>query len=132
MTPTLRLAAVALALVAAGCNSNSTGKIVGRWRADITDAPIGPNGPADVVWEFTEDGSFTVFRVVPGRPPPNTDKVSAGRYLLGTGDSVTITNLDPPLDGKTRATERIVIDGDTMTVGGRGKDRTYRFTRLHE
>ncbi|HYH65006.1 MAG TPA: hypothetical protein VD866_09955 [Urbifossiella sp.] len=132
MISTLRLAAVALALVVAGCNSNSTNKIVGRWRADITDAPIGPNGAAEVVWEFTEDGTFTVFRVVPGRPPPNADKVSAGRYLLSTGDSVTLTNLDPPLGGKTKATERIVIDGDTMIVGGRGKDPTYRFTRLQE
>jgi hypothetical protein len=50
--------------------------------------------------------------------------------MLGMSDNVAFTNLDPPLDGKTRSSERIVIDGDTMTVGGRGKDRTYRFTRL--
>ncbi len=127
MTATLRLAAVTLALAAAGCSSNNTGKIVGRWRADITDAPI---GPADVVWEFTEDGNFSVSSVVLGPAGPHARKVASGRYMLGMSDNVAFTNLDPPLDGKTRSSERIVIDGDTMTVGGRGKDRTYRFTRL--
>ena len=130
MIPTLRLAVVALALVAAGCNSNNSGKIVGRWRADMTDAPLGPNGPADVIWEFADDGRFTVSRVELGPAGPNGVRVAAGRYVLGMNDNVSFANLDPPLEGKTRSSERIVVEGDTMTVGGRGKDRTYRFTRL--
>ncbi|MBN9523515.1 hypothetical protein J0H58_34210 [bacterium] len=32
--------------------------------------------------------------------------------------------------GMKRANETTVIDGDAMTVGGSGKRRTYRFTRL--
>ena len=130
MTPAIRLAAVTLALVAAGCSSNNTGKIVGRWRADIADVPIGPDGPTDVVWEFTEDGTFTVSRVISGREPPITERVASGRYMLGLNDNVSFTNLDPPLEGKSRSSERVVVNGDTMTVGGRGKDRTYKFTRL--
>lgn len=130
MTHTLRLAAVALALVAAGCNSNNTGKIVGRWRADPGDTPAGPRGPADVVWEFAEDGTFTVSRVSLDPLGQKSEKVAAGRYVLGIQNNVSFTNLDPPLDGKTRAGEQVVIDGDTMLVGGRGKDRVYRFTRL--
>lgn len=130
MTRTLRLAAVALALAAAGCNSNNTGKIVGRWRADIADAPPGPNGPLDVVWEFAEDGTFTVSRVEIGPAGNNEIKVASGRYVLGMNDNVSFTSLNPPLEGKTRSSERVVVEGDTMTVGGRGKDRTYRFTRL--
>jgi hypothetical protein len=130
MTRTLRLAAATVALIAAGCNSNNTGKIVGRWQADVADAPRGPNGPAGVVWEFAEDGSFTVSRVELGPAGPNEIRVASGRYTLGLQDNVAFSNLDPPLEGKTRSSERIVIEGDTMTVGGRGKDRTYKFTRI--
>ncbi len=131
MTSTLRLVVAALALVAAGCGSNNSGKIVGRWKAESGEiGPIGPHGPAEVVWEFGEDGTFTVSRVVPGRPGPNAETVASGRYTLGLRDNVSFTSLNPPLDGKTRAAEKIAIDGDTMTVGGTGKDKTYRFTRL--
>ncbi|QDU20497.1 hypothetical protein [Urbifossiella limnaea] len=130
MTPTLRLAALVLVLAAVGCESRNAGKIVGRWRADSVDLPVGPNGPADIVWEFTEDGKFTILRVIPDRAEPNTEKVAAGRYTLGLRDSVTLTNLDPPLDGQTKLSEQVVIDGDKMIVGGRGKDSTFRFTRL--
>lgn len=130
MTRTLRLAAVLLALVAAGCESRNSGKIAGRWKADSVDLPIGPNGPAEIVWEFTEDGNFAIYRVLPDKPEPNTEKLASGRYTLGLADSVTLTNLTPPLDGKNRLSEKLVIDGDKMVVGGRGSDPTYRFTRL--
>ena len=129
MTRTLTAAVAALALVTAGCGSNNTGKIVGRWKAERADLPIGPVGPNDLVWEFGEDGAFTISWVNQGTGAADT-KVR-GRYTLGLADTVKLTDLDPPLDGKAaKAAEKIVIDGDTMTVGGAGKDQTYRFTRL--
>ncbi len=134
MSRTFRLAAVAaLALLGCGCGSNNSGKIVGRWKAGPTElGPIGPNGPADVVWEFTDNGVFNVTRVQTGGANPTAEKVASGRYTLGLRDSVSFADLNPPLDGKKRATEKIIIDGDTMTVGGSGKDRTYKFTRVPE
>lgn len=129
MSRTCRLAAVAaLALLGGGCGSNNDGKIVGRWKAETADLPIGPQGPTDLVWEFAEDGTFTVawVNVATKEALPK----ARGRYALGLRDNVSFTNLDPPLDGKKRANEKIVIDGDTMTVGGGGTDKTYKFTRL--
>lgn len=127
MPRTLRLAAVALLLVAAGCKSDNTGKIVGRWRAVLADTPV---APVDIVWEFAADGTFTVSQVETGPAGRNPVQVASGRYKLGWRDNVSFTNLDPPLDGKSRSSERIVIEGDTMTVGGRGQDRAYRFARV--
>ena len=130
MTPTLRLAGLAaLALALAGCGSHNTGKIVGRWRAESADLPIGPKGPQDLVWEFGADGSFTVSWVNPATKAAETK--ARGRYTLGIGDNVVMSDLNPPLPGNvSRSAEKVVIDGDTMTVGGRGKDTTYRFSRL--
>jgi hypothetical protein len=129
MSRTYPLVAVAaLALTGGGCGSNNSGKIVGRWKADTGDlGKVAPSGPVDVVWEFTDDGSFSVSRVKAGESKGDT--VAAGRYALGIGNNVSFTNLQPPLDGKSRATEKIAIDGDTMTVGG-GKDKSFKFTRL--
>jgi hypothetical protein len=128
MTRVLTATVAALALFAAGCGSNNAGKIVGRWKAEKVDLPIGPVGPQDLVWEFGEDGAFTISWV--NQETGVADTKVRGRYTLGLADTVKLTDLDPPLDGKTRAAEKVAIDGDTMTVGGAGKDQTYRFTRL--
>jgi hypothetical protein len=119
----------ALALIAAGCGSDNSGKIVGRWKADSGEVPIGPFGQADIVWEFTNDGAFSVSRVKPGSENLHGETVANGRYSLGLANNVLFTNLQPPLEGKTRLAEKIAVKGDIMTVGG-GKDKTYRFTRL--
>lgn len=121
--PALVVLASALLLLPTGCGSYNSGKIVGRWKTDAG----GPQGPAVMVWEFSDDGVFTVEWVDPATG--ETQPKARGRYSLGLRDNVLFTNLDPPLDGKTRTSEKIAIDGDTMTVGG-GKGRAYRFTRL--
>lgn len=92
----------AFALLAAGCESNNKGKIVGKWSA--------PNG---AVFEFTADGQFIAS---------NAGPTIRGRYSLGAGDTVNLTDLSPPLEGKTRTREKITITGDSMSVaGGRGQ-----------
>jgi len=131
MSRALCFAAVAaLGVVIAGCGSNNTGKIVGKWKADALDlGPIGPKGLADIVWDFRDDGSFTVSRVPIGPGSPAGEVRVTGRYTLEVGDRVAFTHLDPPEGGKNRAFELVRIDGDTMTMGG-GKDRPVRLTRL--
>jgi hypothetical protein len=133
MTTTLRpavIAIAALALLSGGCGSNNTGKIVGRWKGDALElGPIGPKGLADIIWEFREDGSYSVSRVPITPPGAKGETVATGRYTLEPGDRVTFSGIEPPEDGKTRATETIIVDGDTMTMGG-GAEKRVRFTRL--
>jgi hypothetical protein len=71
------------------------------------------------VFEFTADGRFLATGV-------NT---ITGKYSLGAGDNVTLSELNPPLSGKTRSREKITINGDTMTVAGTG-GKSMTFTRM--
>ena len=100
---------VCAALLSAGCESNNKGKIVGKWSAE----------GGLLVFEFTSDGRFIASGAVS----------VTGKYSLGAGDTVNLSNLSPPLDGKTRSREKITITGDSMSVaGGSGKSTT--FTRM--
>lgn len=108
--PALALVA-ALALLATGCKSNNEGKIVGKWSA--------PNG---AIFEFTADGQFIA----------TGGQTIRGRYSLGAGDTVNLTNLSPPLSGKTRTREKITITGDSMVVAGGPGEPSVTFTRVKQ
>jgi hypothetical protein len=106
------LALTSLVLVS-GCGSNNAGKIEGTsWKSlavpgdefeDGKDAPAG-----EVRIEFTKGG------VVYLRGPIG---VFDGKYTLGSGDWVTL-HLDRELDGKKTHTERVIINGNRMTMSG--------------
>jgi hypothetical protein len=103
------VAFVGLALLAAGCSSNNKGKIVGKWTA----------GGGILTMEFTEDGQFIMSGAV------NTK----GKYSLGAGDSVTLSNLNPPMEGHTESREKITITGDTLLLAN-PKGNPTTFTRV--
>jgi hypothetical protein len=105
------LAFAVLALFAAGCSSNNKGKIVGKWQAK--GVPL--------VFEFTADGKFSATAL--------GSTITQGRYSLGAGDTVNLSDLSPALEGKTRSREKITINGDTMTVAG-NKSADMTFTRM--
>jgi hypothetical protein len=98
-----------------GCSSNNTGKIEGTaWRSlavagDLFDE--GEEAPAGAVKiQFTKGG--TVYL----RGPVGQFQ---GTYTLDSGDWVTL-HLDRELDGKKTHRERVMINGNRMTMIGRG------------
>jgi uncharacterized protein (TIGR03066 family) len=121
----LTICAVALCVTA--CSSNNKGKIVGKWKANVVEKPgeAMPKG-AEVVFEFTEDGRFTISVELGGQ---SLLKAASGKYALGFGDTVTLTELSPPVDGKTQSRERISINGDTMTIDSE-KGQKQTLTRM--
>src|SRR5262245_35876034 len=98
-----------------GCSSNNEGKIEGTaWRSlavagdlfdDDEEAPAGA-----VTIQFTKSG--TVYL----RGPVGQFQ---GKYTLGSGDWVTL-HLDRELNGKKNHRERVVINGNRMTMIGQG------------
>lgn len=106
------IAFAVVALFATGCNSNNKGKIVGKWQA---------KGAIPLVFEFTADGQFVATAL--------GTTVTKGRYSLGSGDTVNLSDLSPALEGKTRSREKITITGDTMVVAG-NKSADMTFTRV--
>jgi uncharacterized protein (TIGR03066 family) len=101
-----------LALGLAGCNSNNTDKIVGKWKVTSGLPAEAATLNLEMFIEFTADGKFSMTMNALG-----TNKtLSAGNYSLGSGDTVNLTNLSPPLDGKTKSKEKITITGDTMSL----------------
>jgi hypothetical protein len=110
-----------LALLAAGWGSNNKDSIVGKWKTADSDRTA-------VVFEFTADGQF--IATTEGEPGDKAEPpvVIRGHYSLGTGHWVTLSDVAPPLDGKTHSREHIVIRGDTMTIDDDGTAQT--FTRV--
>jgi uncharacterized protein (TIGR03066 family) len=112
-----------LLLGLAGCASNNKGKIVGKWQS--TSVPPAMSG-ASVTLDFRSDGTMTM--TVSG---PGGSVNLPGKYTLGMGDHVTF-DFDRAADlqkGVTKTSERIQIDGGTMTM----KDpdgATFTFKRL--
>jgi len=129
MTQTCRfvafLVAAPLVIALAGCSSYNEGKIVGKWKVveylEYSPPPPGP-APVEVFYEFTADGRFFILASVlssGGRT------VAKGNYLLNSGHWVTLTNLEPMVDGQTQARQQFVIDGDSMTIeSNKGKKQT--------
>ncbi|AWM37986.1 hypothetical protein GobsT_39420 [Gemmata obscuriglobus] len=103
------LALITFALLVTGCESHNRGKIVGQWKA------------ADgAMFEFTADGRFIA----------SGGATIQGRYSLGSGDTVYLNDLDPPLKGARRTRERISITGDTMNLAGGRSTPSKTFTRV--
>lgn len=107
-----------LALIATGCSSNNKGKIEGKWKVTSGSGAVEGAGPdAGTFFEFTADGQFRIYA---SAGPVQMD-AAKGKYSLGSGDTVNLTDLSPAIDGKTKSREKITINGDTMTVAA-GKD----------
>ncbi|VTR96799.1 unnamed protein product [Gemmata massiliana] len=98
-----------LALFATGCSSNNKDKIVGKWEA----------AGGILTFEFTADGQFIASGAMSIK----------GKYSLGAGDNVTLSDLNPPLDGKSKSKEKITINGDSMTIAGSSDGKSMTFTR---
>jgi hypothetical protein len=116
----------ALALIATGCGSNNKGKIEGKWKA--TSVPgmdekekaalkmIGEDNVA-VIMEFTADGKMKLSASLNMLGKSQTKEMVTADYKLGSGDWVFFSNMNPPpKDGKTKSKDKIVINGDTMTI----------------
>lgn len=112
-------------LLAAGCGPSDYERFAGTWKADKADL-----GPSHLVWEFTRAGSYKITRVDPTPGKEEVEVVSAGRFRPGLGDSVTfLPDREKYAAGPGRATEKITVAGDKMTVGA-GTDKELRFTRV--
>ncbi|HEX4611980.1 MAG TPA: hypothetical protein VH092_27535 [Urbifossiella sp.] len=84
------VAVVFVAALAAGCSSNNTGKIVGKWKAtaaEIGDARIPAGADVAVVYEFTADGRFSVAAVANLFGKRESKSVTNGKYRLGMGNT---------------------------------------------
>ena len=122
-----------VALSLASCSSSNKGKIVGKWKAnDIPETAkkgLPPGATIDLYFEFTADGRFIVSGELGMFGTKESKEVATGNYSLGMGNSVTIDNIKPPLDGKTKGREKISINGDTMTVDSENGQK-LTFTRV--
>jgi hypothetical protein len=94
-------------LFVVGCSSNNTGKIEGTKWSSLAGTVKGQPIPAGILQlEFRADGGLTY------RAGPQT---FTGTYSLGGGDAVTF-NLDQELAGRKSHREKIVINGDNLTM----------------
>lgn len=117
----------AVALLCSSCKSNNEGKIVGKWKATSLGAEAGipPGADVSVIFEFTADKKFTITANVNAFGRSESKVVASGNYSLGSGDWVNLTDVNPPLDGKTKSREKITISGDSMTFeDDKGKKQT--------
>jgi uncharacterized protein (TIGR03066 family) len=101
--------------------SNNEGKIVGTWEAkdDLF-------GGATFTTEFTKDGKFTMSVAT-----ADNKLVVTGKYTLGEGDKVNLTDLINSITGKTEHEATVTIKDDKLTMKvSDGKSKT--FTRKAE
>jgi hypothetical protein len=110
-------------LLSAGCGSNNKGKIVGKWKAtnlpgsDKDKEALKMAQDVALVLEFTADGKMTGTATVTVFGQTQTKEVMSADYKLGTGDWVFFTNVKPPpKNGGTKSKDKLVINGDTMTI----------------
>ncbi len=94
-----------LLLPLAGCSSNNTGKIVGKW--ELTGGR--PPGATEI-WEFTADGKVSVKMSIGAR-----NKSLKGTYTLGSGDSVQL-HFDEEIGGSKDHGQTVQIKGDELTM----------------
>ena len=104
----VRLAVVAALVCSLGCSSNNKGKIEGtKWSSEPTTLS-GKSLPAGALeLDFAKDGKL-VYKLLGGT-------VYTGTYSLGFGDTVTL-NLDQELGGRKRHAQKVVINGDRLTM----------------
>jgi hypothetical protein len=108
-----------------GCSSNR-GKLVGKWEATSATSKEMRDG-LTFTMEFAEDGAFTFL--LTDREKTMTYK---GRYSLGMGDTISLKDIEPPLNGRTTSTELISISEDRLTLKSTSRDKTMTlvFKRL--
>jgi hypothetical protein len=121
------VALAGFAVTLSGCGSNNKGKIEGKWKANAVDLPGIPSKdkeglskfPPDaayVMMEFTADGRMIGTMNLKQGESVNSQEVMSAKYSLGSGDWVNFTDMKPAQDGKTKSKDKIVINGDTMTI----------------
>jgi len=102
-----RVAVVAVVFMAVGCSSSNKGKIEGtKWSSNAATVQGKSLGAGALMLEFKSDGKL-VYKA--------GDTTWTGTYSLGMGDSVTF-NTDQKLGNGTKNTERININGNTLTM----------------
>jgi hypothetical protein len=103
-------------LFACGCASSNKGKIEGtKWVSQACTLQGKQFPPGTFRLEFGTDGRLTYGGV---------GKVITGTYSLGAGDNVT-WNLDQELSGRKVHTEKISIQGDTLTMADQSGTVTF-------
>jgi hypothetical protein len=139
------LALAGLTLAVAGCGSNNTGKIEGKWK--VTDLGSGATAKSKeeyaqmskmglhLVMEFKPDGMLTLgvgadkpetldfVKMLAGGKPTSWD----AKYKLLSGDGVELFDLPKEMQEKgaegvfgkkDRSRVNVKIDGDQMTITG--------------
>jgi uncharacterized protein YndB with AHSA1/START domain len=102
-----RLVFAVLLLFAFGCSSSNKGKIEGTKWTSLAATVKGESLAAGARYlEFTKDSKM----VYTTGAQPHT-----GTYSLGLGPAVTF-NLEKEVDGRKVHPEKIVIDGDQLTL----------------
>jgi hypothetical protein len=102
----LKSGILAIVIATTGCESNNKGKIEGtKWSNDAVSI-LGKDLPAGrIKLDFNADGKLVY----------DVKEKYTGTYSLGMGSIVTL-NLDHDLAGSKRHAERIVINGDKLTM----------------
>ena len=92
--------------------SNNEGKIVGKWESTGGNA-LPPGIYMNL--EFTKEGKFSMTVGMKGAE----DKPAAvitGKYTLGSGDEVTLSDLSQPVSGKLTHKETVTIKDKELTM----------------
>jgi len=131
------LFAIALAFVLCSCCSNNEGKIVGIWEA--TEGELlekfkatlpkssDPKEIVSAVFVFKAEGDFTFGYRVGG----NYVSIMTGKYNLGSGDSVELTDVkvtkaNAESAGLSTMTVKAVVDNTTMALTDKAGTTTYQ------
>lgn len=123
--PLALIAVCGLAMLCTACGSNNKGKIVGKWKAtsfpgmdETAKANLKKMGDDafSLVIEFKPDGKMVGTMTINMLGKSQTEQVMSADYALGKGDWVNFTNMNPPQEGKSQSKDKVVIQGDTMTL----------------
>jgi hypothetical protein len=136
--PLALIAVCGVAMLCTACGSNNKGKIVGKWKAtalpgmsaEDTEKFKAMGDAMSVVIEFTADGKMIGTITMDMFGKKNSQEIMSANYKLGTGDWVHFTNIKPPpKDKKTESKDKVVINGDTMTLETEKGDK-FTLTRI--
>lgn len=107
------LAVAAVAVGQAGCESNNVGLLEDtKWSSAYVPDFKGISGRGvTMTLTFHADGKFGM-----GVSGPAASMNISGKWKLGWGSYVTLSDLSMPLGGVTAHTESVVVAGDTLTM----------------